>query len=102
MLLEFSIIPLGKGESIGDEIAKVLKMVEESGLTYKVNPMGTVVEGDWDKVMYLVKKCHQEVLKNSLRVVTSITIDDRPGKPADRIVEKIKSVEKRLGREVKK
>jgi uncharacterized protein YqgV (UPF0045/DUF77 family) len=52
--------------------------------------------------MGLVKKCHQEVLKNSLRVVTSITIDDRPGKPADRIVEKIKSVEKRLGREVKK
>lgn len=102
MLLEFSIIPLGKGESIGDEIAKVLKMVEESGLTYKANPMGTVVEGDWDKVMGLVKKCHQEVLKNSLRVVTSITIDDRPGKPADRIVEKIRSVEKRLGREVKK
>lgn len=102
MLLEFSIIPIGKGESIGDEIAKVIKIVEESGLPYKVNPMGTVVEGDWDKVMGLVKKCHQEVLKNCSRVVTSITIDDRPEKPADRIVEKIRSVEKRLGREVKK
>lgn len=102
MLLEFSIIPIGKGESIGDEIAKVIKMVEESGLPYKANPMGTVVEGDWDKLMGLVKRCHQEALKSRPRVVTSITIDDRPGKPADRIIEKIKSVEKRLGREVRK
>lgn len=101
MLAEFTVIPIGTGESMGDQIAKVLKIVDESGLPYKANPMGTVVEGEWDTVMALMKKCHHEVLKGSGRVVTSISIDDRPGKP-NRIVEKIKSVEKRLGREVRK
>lgn len=86
---------------MGDQIAKVLKIVDESGLPYKANPMGTVIEGEWDQVMALIKKCHQEVLKGSPRLVTSISIDDRPGKP-DRITEKLKSVERRLGKEVKK
>lgn len=101
MLAEFTVMPIGMGESMGDQIAKVLKIVDESGLPYKANPMGTVVEGEWDTVMALMKRCHTEVLKGAGRVVTCITIDDRPGKP-NRIVEKIKSVEKRLGREVKK
>lgn len=101
MLIEFSVVPVGAGESIGDQIAKVLKIVDESGLPYKANPMGTVIEGNWDEVMAIIKKCHQEIIKNSPRILTSISIDDRPGKP-NRITEKIKSVEKRLGKEVKK
>jgi len=101
MLAEFSVVTVGKGEGMGDQIAKVLKIVDESGLPYKANPMGTVIEGDWDQVMGLIKRCHQEILKDSPRIVTSISIDDRPGKP-NRITEKLKSVERRLGREVKK
>jgi len=102
MLAEFSIIPIGKGESMGEEIAKVLNIVEKSGLSYRANPMGTVIEGGWDEVMAIIKKCHEEVIKKSPRVISTITIDDRPGKPLNRITEKIKSVEKRLGREVAK
>lgn len=101
MLAEFSVIPIGIGESMGDQIARVLKIVDESGLAYKANPMGTVIEGSWEDVMAVIKKCHQEVIRNSPRIVTSISIDDRPGKP-NRITEKLKSIEKRLGKEVKK
>ncbi|HLA50241.1 MAG TPA: MTH1187 family thiamine-binding protein [Thermodesulfovibrionia bacterium] len=101
MLIEFSVIPIGIGESMGDQIAKVLKIVDESGLPYKANPMGTVIEGNWEDVLAIIKKCHQEVIKSSPRIITSISIDDRPGKP-NRITEKLKSVEKRLGKEVKK
>lgn len=101
MLAEFSVVPVGIGESIGEQIAKVLKIVDESGLPYRANPMGTVVEGEWDQVMDLIKRCRQEVLKDSPRVVTTISVDDRTGKP-NRITEKLKSVERRLGREVKK
>ena len=102
MLAEFSIIPIGKGESMGEEIAKVLNIVEKSGLSYRANPMGTVIEGRWDEVFAIIKKCHEEVIKKSPRVISTITIDDRPGKPLNRITEKIKSIEKRLGREVAK
>lgn len=102
MLAEFSIIPLGTGESVGERIARVVRIIDESGLPYKANPMGTVVEGDWDRVMAVIKQCHHELLADSPRLVTNITIDERPGKPPNRLEEKLKSVERRLGREIKK
>ena len=77
MLVEFSIIPIGKGASVGKDIAKVIRIVENSGLPYKLNPMGTVVEGKWDELMALIKRCHRVVLRDGERVVTTIKIDDR-------------------------
>jgi uncharacterized protein (TIGR00106 family) len=61
MPAEFSIVPVGVG-SIGDQPAEVLKSVDASGLPYKINPMGTVVGGEWDDVMQLIKKCHGAVM----------------------------------------
>jgi uncharacterized protein (TIGR00106 family) len=101
MLIEFSIVPVGSGSSIGGRLAEVLKIVDESGLPYKVNPMGTVVEGDWDELFSLVKKCHNTVIKNEERVLTTISVDDRKGKP-NRLDEKVKSIERRLGKQLKK
>lgn len=101
MLVEFSIIPIGTNSSIGDQVANVLKIVDASGLPYKVNPMGTVVEGSWNEVVRLIKKCHDTVIKSEERVLTTISIDDRRGKP-NRINEKVKSLEKRIGKPLKK
>jgi uncharacterized protein (TIGR00106 family) len=101
MLVQFSIVPLGAGESISGQVAKILDLVDGSGLSYRLTPMGTIVEGEWDEVMALVGKCHREALKGAPRVLTTITIDDRPGKP-DRITEKVRSVEVKLGRALKK
>jgi uncharacterized protein (TIGR00106 family) len=101
MLIEFSIVPIGSGSSIGDRLAEVLKIVDESGLPYKINPMGTVVEGEWDELFSLLRKCHETVMKKEERVLTTISVDDRKGKP-DRLEEKVKSVEKRLGKQLKK
>lgn len=101
MLVEFSIIPLGVGSSLGAYLAEVLKIVDASGLPYKVNPMGTVIEGEWDATLKLIKKCHKTVMKSGERVVTTISIDDRKGKP-NRIEEKVKSVERRIGKPLKK
>jgi uncharacterized protein (TIGR00106 family) len=101
MLIEFSIVPIGSGSSIGDRLAEVLKAVDESGLPYKLNPMGTVVEGEWDELFRLVKKCHKTVMKNEERVLTSISVDDRKGR-TNRIEGKMKSIEKRLGKSLKK
>jgi uncharacterized protein (TIGR00106 family) len=101
MLVEFSIIPIGVGSSLGDRLAEALKIVDASGLAYKVNPMGTVVEGEWNEIMKLIKKCHATVMKTGERTVTKITIDDRKGKP-NRIDEKVKSIEKRIGKPLRK
>lgn len=101
MLAVFSIVPIGVGSSIGDELAEVLKIVDASGLPYKINPMGTVVEGEWNEVMNLIKKCHATVMKTGERAMTTISIDDRKGKP-NRIEQKVKSIEKRIGKSLKK
>mgnify|MGYP001569228604 CR=1 FL=1 len=101
MLVEVSIIPIGIGSSVGNKLAEVLKIIDASGLPYKVNPMGTVIEGEWDEIMKLIKKCHKALMKTGERTITTITIDDRKGKP-NRIEEKIKSIEKRLGKNLKK
>lgn len=101
MLAVFSVVPLGAGSSVGDEVARVLRIVDASGLAYKINPMGTVVEGEWNEVMGLIRKCHRAVMKSGERVMTSISIDDRKGMP-NRIEQKVKSVEKRIGKSLRK
>jgi len=99
MMIEFSVVPLGKGASLSDVIARVLKLVIDSGVRYKANPMGTVIEGEWDRVMDIIKKCHDEAMKDADRVVTSIKIDDYKGK-GDRLDTKLESVEQKLGAEL--
>ncbi len=101
VLIEFSIVPMGTGVSVSPAVAKVLKIIAESGVSYKANPMGTVLEGDWDTVMGIIRKCHAEVMKDAERAITSITIDDRKGKDA-RMEKKLESVEHKLGVKLKK
>jgi uncharacterized protein (TIGR00106 family) len=96
MMVEFSIVPLGRSASVSDVIAQVLKIVMDSGVRYKANPMGTVIEGEWDELMGLVKKCHDEAMRDVERVVTSIKIDDYKCK-GYRLEKKLESVEQKLG-----
>jgi uncharacterized protein (TIGR00106 family) len=101
MLAEFSIVPLGTGSSTGNQMAEIMKIIDSSGIPYKVNPMGTVVEGEWEEVLNLIRKCHSAAFEGSERILTSIRIDDRKGKK-NRIEEKVKSVERRLGKTLNK
>jgi len=101
MIAEFSVVPLGKGESGSQYVAECLKIVEKSGLEYRINPMGTVLEGDYDHVMSVIRSCHLRVLDLSQRVVTSIKIDERKGKKVT-LDSKVESVEKILGKKLRK
>ncbi len=100
VMVEFSVVPLGKDVSVSPVIAEVMKIIVESGLSYRVNPMGTVLEGEWDTVMGVVKKCHDAVMKDADRAITAIKIDDRKDS-ADRMERKIESLEKKLGMKLK-
>ena len=100
MLAVFTIVPLGKGESVSPIVAKVVKTVAASGLDYKLTAMGTIVEGDWDEVTAVIKKCHHIVRRQAPRVITSVTIDDRKG-AKKRLAGKVESVKKKIKGEVK-
>ena len=102
MLVEFSIMPVGDGISISSHVAKVAKIVDDSGLDYRINPMATVVEGNIDEVLDLIKKCHQAIMEDVERVYTTVVIDDRKDKIAPRLDKKLASVEEKAGRKLKK
>ena len=101
MLVTFSIFPIGKGESIRKYVAEAVDEVDKSRLDYRLTAMGTVVEGDWDDVMRLMKKVHDRVLKMSDRIYMTLAIDDRKDKRR-RMEAKVKAVEAVLGKSLKK
>jgi uncharacterized protein (TIGR00106 family) len=100
VLAEFSIFPIGSGVSLSRYVARSIELIQRSGLPYKVNAMGTVVEGNYDEVMALIKECHMRMRKDTERVVTIIKIDDRKGKKG-RLEGKVGSVQKKVGFKIK-
>ena len=101
MIVEFSIVPIGRGEALAGPVARILDIVDKSGLPYQLTAMGTLVEGEWDEVLGLVRRCHEAMQGEGGRVYTHITIDDRP-RTMGRIAGKVREVEESLGRPLKK
>jgi uncharacterized protein (TIGR00106 family) len=99
MLLELSIVPLGRDTHLSDEIAEVVKLVDASGLSYQLTPSGTCIEGEWDDVMALVRKCHARARDLSTHVITTLQIEDEAG-ARDKLARNVQSVEEKLGRSV--
>lgn len=100
-LLEFSITPLGSGESVSQYVAKAVDVVDKSGLDYRLHAMGTEVEGDLAQLLDVLKRAIEAVSADCDRVSVSAKIDVRKGHPGA-LSAKVASVEKRLGRQVKK
>ena len=102
MLAEISIIPVGSGVSISGHVAKTVKIIDESGLDYRINPMATVVEGEFEEIMALIKKCHGAVMEETDRVIINVLFDDRKDKKPPRLDKKLESVEAKVGKTLKK
>ena len=100
MLANFTVIPVSEGDSISPLVTKIIEEVDKSGLDYKLTSMGTQIEGDWDSVMAVIKKCHAMMMKHSRRVITSVTIDDRKG-AKKRLSGKVESVLAKTKRDIR-
>ena len=79
MLVEFSMFPLDQGESVSEYVGRSLDIIDRSGLPYRVNAMGTVIEGEWDEVMAVVRACHERMSADCHRVVCTLKMDWRKG-----------------------
>jgi len=101
VLLEFSMTPLGAGESVSQYVKRSLDIIDKSGLDYEFHSMGTVIEGEWDEVMDVVRKCFEKMSSDCSRISVAMKIDYREGAQG-RIKGKVKSVEDQLGRELRK
>ncbi len=98
-LIEVSIIPLGtKTPSISQYVAQAVKVLkEEKSIKYEITAMGTIIEGDLERLLSLVAKMHEAVIAaGPMRVVTTVKIDDRRDKSSS-ISSKLESLKRELG-----
>lgn len=95
MIAEFSIYPIGKGESLSPFVAQAFQIIHASGIAHERHAMGTNLEGDWDEVMAVIKACRDKMLESSNRLSLSIRIDDRIG-TSNGISTKVRSAEAKL------
>lgn len=101
MLMELSVIPLGRGRSISADVADLVKIIDASGLDYRVTPSGTIIEGNWEQLMDLARKCHLNMRGKTERVITLMKLDDYEQRTG-RLVAAVKSVEEKVGKPIKK
>ncbi|MBD3235447.1 MAG: MTH1187 family thiamine-binding protein [Candidatus Eisenbacteria bacterium] len=99
VLLEFSMTPLDKGASVSRYVARSLDIIDRSGVPYRMNPMGTVLEGSWEEVWRVVTACFERMREDCERISVAVKIDYRAGR-SDALRAKIASVQKHLGRDV--
>ena len=95
MIADFTIAPVGVGESLSPYVAEVFRIIHNSGIAYEHHAMGTNLEGDWDDVMAVVKACRARLLESAHRVSISLKIDDRVG-VTDGLTRKLSSVHEKL------
>jgi len=100
VLLEFSMYPTDKGASVSEYVARSLAIIDDSGLPYKLGPMGTTLEGEWDEVLGVVTRCFERMREDCDRIAVNIKVDYRRGK-GGRLESKVASVKARTGRDLK-
>lgn len=82
MLVAFSLAPSGgegRDASVHDAVAAAVRVVQESGLPYRTDPMFTTIEGEWDECMAVLKRATDVVTGYGTRVSLVMKADIRPG-----------------------
>lgn len=96
VLVNFAMFPTDKGTSVSEYVSKIIKLIHDSGLPYKLNPMGTTFETETMKEALLMLENSYEILKDHDRVYCVVNFDVQKDKP-NRIKSKIESIEKKIG-----
>lgn len=78
-LVAVAIAPCGTGDEMADEVAEVVRVIRESGLTCRTNSMFTEIEGEWDEVMQVVKDATFVLANKGIRTEVVLKADIRPG-----------------------
>lgn len=100
VLAEFSMYPTDKGESVSKYVSQIIDHIDQSGIAYKLTPMGTILEGSWDEVFAVISDCFKILEPQSNRITTIIKVDYRKGDES-RMTSKIEKVKSILQREIK-
>lgn len=96
-VVEISITPLGVGVGVSSYVAGCLKILRDSGLAHQLTPMGTIIEGELDAILPVVRRMVEAPFAaGALRVSTLIKIDDRRDHNTHSMAGKVQSVMEKL------
>jgi len=97
MIVAFSVAPAGGGsDSVSAAVAEAVRVVRDSGLPYELNAMFTLVEGEWDEVMDVVRRAVEAASVGAARTSLVLKADIRPGH-TNQLHAKVARVQERLG-----
>jgi uncharacterized protein (TIGR00106 family) len=91
----FTLVPIGAGISVSPYVAAIERVLEESGLTFEINCNSTNLEGEWDAVFAVIKRCHEVVHgEGAPRIHTCLQVGTRVDRE-QRMAEKLESLSRR-------
>jgi uncharacterized protein (TIGR00106 family) len=97
VLLNFAMFPTDKGDSVSQYVSQIINHIKESGISYKLNPMGTTIETEtMEEALKIVQESYDILEPVSKRVYCSINIDAQKDK-GNRMSGKIASIESKIG-----
>lgn len=100
VLLEFAMFPTDKGESVSTYVSRILKIIDASGLSYQLTPMGTIVEADeLGQILALVDDAYRQLEPDCRRVYSSLKLDIRK-EEGGRLKKKVESIEQKIGKKL--
>ena len=99
-LVEFAMFPTEQTQSKSAYVARVLDIVDQSGLPYRLTPMGTIIEAPTvAEALAVIEEAYRALQRDCGRVYSTIKIDWREGEMG-RLEKKTRSVEAKLGRKL--
>lgn len=100
-LLEFTIYPIDRGDSVSPYVARCLDIVDRSGLDYQCHAMGTILEGEVDQMLGVVRQCFEALTPDCERIECVMRLDYRRGY-VGQLRGKVARVEEKLGHALRK
>ncbi len=98
VILEFAMFPTDKGESVSNYVAPIIEMIRESGVSYQLTPMGTIIETeDLSEILDIVQKAYNALEQRDCnRVYASLKLDIRKGSEG-RLKSKLDAIQNKIG-----
>jgi len=96
VIIDLCVVPLGVGLSVSKYVAACHEIIRDAGLSSELHAYGTNIEGDWDAVFEVVKKCHERLHDmGAPRITTTIKAGTRVDREQS-MADKVKSVRDKL------
>ena len=96
VIIDLCVVPIGVGLSVSKYVAVCHKIINAAGLKSELHAYGTNIEGEWDAVFDVVKKCHETIHDmGAPRITTTIKAGTRVDRDQT-MADKVSSVKEKL------